>query len=49
MTILSNLQTISAHNILGQFGLKSCQKKRDFMNHKIMKGFSWKLQDFSES
>ena len=37
-----NILTISAHNVVGQFVLKRCQKKREVMNYKILTGFSWK-------
>ena len=43
MTISSNIYTISAHNVVGQFGLKMCQKKRKVMNYKILEGFLWEL------
>ena len=37
ITIASNIETISANNVVGQFGLKRCQKKRNVMNYKIVK------------
>ena len=40
---------IRANNVVGQFGLKSAKKKREVMNCKILKDFSWNFQDFSEN
>ena len=41
ITIASNIETISANNVEGQFGLKRCQKKRKVMNYYMI------LQDFA--
>ena len=35
---------ISARNVVGQFGLKKCQKMREVINHNILKEFSFKSE-----